>query len=179
MAEEIFDVVDAHDQVIGQAPRSEVHARGLPHRAVHIFVLNSQEELLLQKRSATKDEFPLRYTSSASGHLRSGESYWEAARRELEEELGLQSSLEMLGKFPASREMAMEHTVLFRTRTDAPPRFHPEEIAEGGFYPLSTIVQLLHQDPERFTPPFRLLFQWYLQHYPSPLPEEGRDLPLL
>jgi isopentenyl-diphosphate delta-isomerase type 1 len=163
MAEEIFDVVDAHDQVIGQAPRSEVHAKGLSHRAVHIFVFNTQGKLLLQKRSPTKDEFPSRYTSSASGHLHSGESYREAACRELAEELGLHSPLTVLGKFPASREMAMEHTVLFYTVTDQPPCGDPTEIEQVEFYPLSQIVELLHHVPEQFTPPFRLLFRWYLE----------------
>ena len=49
-SEEIFDVTDEHDNVIGQAPRSEVHARGLLHRAVHIFVFNTAGQLLLQMR---------------------------------------------------------------------------------------------------------------------------------
>ena len=81
MPEEIFDVVDECDRVVGQAPRSVVHARKLLHRAVHIFVFNSRRELLLQKRSALKDEYPLCYTSSASGHLSAGESYETAAPR--------------------------------------------------------------------------------------------------
>ena len=59
MAEEFFDVVDERDRVIGRAPRSEVHARGWLHRAVHIFVFNSRGELLVQRRSAAMDMFPL------------------------------------------------------------------------------------------------------------------------
>ena len=62
--DELFDVVDADDQVIGQATRSEVHARGLMHRAAHVFVFNSSGELLLQQRSATKDAHPLCWTLS-------------------------------------------------------------------------------------------------------------------
>ena len=61
---ELFDVVDAEDRVIGQATRSEVHARGLLHRASHVFVFNSDGQLLLQQRSATKDAHPLCWTSS-------------------------------------------------------------------------------------------------------------------
>src|SRR5215472_10054324 len=94
VSEEIFDVVDEHDRVVAQAPRSVVHAQKLLHRAVHIFVLNSRGELLLQKRSATKDEYPLCYTSSASGHLSAGETYETAAPRELAEELGLAGELQ-------------------------------------------------------------------------------------
>ena len=53
MSEEIFDVVDDRDEVIGQAPRSEVHRRQLRHRAVHVLVLNARGEIFLQKRSPT------------------------------------------------------------------------------------------------------------------------------
>src|SRR5260370_28968628 len=128
MAEEIFDVVDENDRVIGRAPRSVVHAEKRLHRAVHVFVFNSRGELLLQKRSATKDEYPLCYTSSASGHLSAGEDYETAAPRELEEELGLSGSLEWLAKFPAGPETSQEHTVLYCTVADVLPGIDPHEI---------------------------------------------------
>jgi isopentenyl-diphosphate Delta-isomerase len=164
MAEEIFDVVDAEDRVIGQAPRSQVHARGLLHRAVSIFVFDTRGRLLVQKRSAAKDEFPLCFTASASGHLSAGETWDESAPRELEEELGLDSPLEYLAKFPAGPETANEHTVLYRTVTDDPPRFDPEEIESGAFYELDEIAAMIERAPERFTPPFRTLFRWYDEH---------------
>ena len=53
--EEIFDVIDENNKVIGKATRKEVHAKGLLHRAVHILIVNSKGEMLLQKRSMTKD----------------------------------------------------------------------------------------------------------------------------
>ena len=167
MTEEIFDVVDADDRVIGQAPRSEVHARGLLHRSVHILVFNSAGQLLVHKRSATKDEYPLRYTSSASGHLSAGESYEEAAKRELAEELGIQSSLQFLAKLPASPDTAREHSALYRTVTDAVPKFDPVEIHSGQFYELKTIAELIAESPEQFSPPFRVLFHWYMDRVNS------------
>ncbi|MEJ0091140.1 MAG: hypothetical protein WDM80_15525 [Limisphaerales bacterium] len=54
MSEEIFDIVNERDEVIGQAPRKEVHARGLWHRAVHVLVFNARGEVFLQKRSMLK-----------------------------------------------------------------------------------------------------------------------------
>ena len=57
-SEELFDVVDEQDQILEQLPRSVVHARKLLHRAANVFVFNSQGKLLLQFRSATKDEYP-------------------------------------------------------------------------------------------------------------------------
>ena len=161
MSEEIFDGCDGDDRVIGQAPRSEVHRRGLLHRAVHIFVFNSRGELLLQRRSATKDEFPLCYTSSASGHLGTGETYDECAPRELQEELRLTSPIEFLAKFAASPETANEHTALYRTVTDDRPTPDPGEIASIEFREPAEIATMLEREPERFAPPFRVLFRWY------------------
>ena len=90
MAEEIFDVVNERDEVIGQRPRSEVHRLHLNHRAVHVLVFNRRGDLLLQKRSMRKDCFPGTWDSSSSGHLDQGEAYDACAVRELREEIGLE-----------------------------------------------------------------------------------------
>lgn len=159
--EEIFDVVDEHDRVIGQAPRSVVHAQKLLHRAVHVFVFNSRTELLLQKRSARKDEYPLCYTSSASGHLSAGETYETAAPRELEEELGISGELEWLAKFPAGPQTSQEHTVLYRTVTDASPTIDVHEIDAATYHSLDEIAHMIAHTPEAFSPCFVTLFEWY------------------
>ncbi|MDB5386484.1 MAG: Nudix hydrolase [Planctomycetaceae bacterium] len=166
MTEEIFDVCDAEDHVIGQAPRSVVHRDKLLHRAVHVFVFNSQEELLVQVRSVTKDEFPLCYTSSASGHLCTGEDYLEAAQRELEEEIGLVAPLEFMGKFSASEEFAWEHTVLYRVRSDQEPRPDPVEISAMLRFSMPDLLQHLTEQPAKFSPPFRKLVEWHAKTNP-------------
>lgn len=163
-SQELFDVCDVADNVIAQAPRGEVHARGLLHRAVHIFVFNLRGEFLVQRRSATKDEFPLRITSSASGHVAAGEGYDETAVRELEEELGLRGEPEYLAAFPASPDTANEHTRLYRVVTDQPPTPDPNEIASLEFASVESVRQRIAADPDDFTPPFRLLFAWYTMH---------------
>ena len=88
MTEEIFDIVNEYDEVIGRLPRRMVHRDGHKHRAVHVLVFNSRGRIFLQKRSLTKDTFPGAWDSSASGHLDSGEDYDACAVRELREELG-------------------------------------------------------------------------------------------
>ncbi|QDT26920.1 putative Nudix hydrolase YfcD [Gimesia panareensis] len=160
-SEELFDVVDAEDRVLEQLPRSVVHARKLLHRAANVFVFNSRGELLLQYRAAIKDEYPLTYTSSASGHLSAGEDYAESAQREMQEEIGIETPLERLEKFPGTPHNAYEHTVLFRTFSDGPFTFDPGEIERANFFALEEIDQMLAENAEQFTPPFRQLYRWY------------------
>jgi len=85
---ELLDIVDVHDRVTGVASRGEIHARGLMHRSVHVLVFNSENSVLLQKRSMQKDQFAGMWDSSCAGHVESGQSYEETAPRELQEELG-------------------------------------------------------------------------------------------
>src|SRR6516225_6443898 len=92
MPEEIFDVVNERDEVVGCETRGEVHRLGLMHRAVHVLVFNSRGQVFLQKRSMTKDRQPGLWDFSASGHLDRGESYDACAVRELREEIGLELS---------------------------------------------------------------------------------------
>jgi isopentenyldiphosphate isomerase len=120
--------------------------------------------MLLQMRSARKDEHPLCYTSSASGHLSAGETYEAAAPRELQEELGLSGPLEWLAKFPAGPATSQEHTVLYRTTTDTPPQIDPQEIDAVTFHSLDEIARMIEQQPEKFSPCFVTLFEWYREH---------------
>jgi isopentenyl-diphosphate delta-isomerase len=170
--EEIFDVCDENDRVIGRAPRSSVHANKMLHRAVHVFVFNSRRELLLQRRSASKDEFPLKLTSSASGHLSAGETYDRAALRELREEIGLTGELEELASFPASPETSYEHTKLFRLVTDDTPRPDPGEILGLETVTLTEAEWRLARNPDDFSPPLRVLLKWYLEQRSQGLLQE-------
>ena len=84
--DELFDLVDGNDVVIGTVKRKDAHSNpALIHRAVGILVFNQKGQLFLQKRSQTKDTYPGYWTISASGHLKPGETYRQAALRELNE----------------------------------------------------------------------------------------------
>ena len=161
-ADEMFDVVDEHDVVVGRRSRSEVHALDLIHRAVSVFVFNSRRELLIQKRSAAKDQYPLCYTSSASGHVAAGDTYADTAARELEEELGLRLSVRFVHQFPVGPETACEHTALYEVQTDEPPIPDADEIAALSWWTLSDLVEAVQSRPQEFTPPFRVMLRWYV-----------------
>src|SRR5436190_11834879 len=116
MTEEIFDVVNERDEVIGQKPRSEIHRLKLKHRAVHVLVFNARGELFLQKRSMKKDCQPGAWDSSASGHLECGEDYDVCAVREVREELGvdLGATPQRLFKIDACLETGQEFVWVYR-----------------------------------------------------------------
>ena len=126
MPEEIFDVVNERDEVVGRQTRREVHRLGLMHRAVHVLVFNSRGQVFLQKRSMTKDRQPGLWDSSASGHLDCGESYDACAVRELREEIGLELSAppQRLFKLPASEQTDQEHGWVYRCEAEGPFTLH-------------------------------------------------------
>jgi 16S rRNA (adenine1518-N6/adenine1519-N6)-dimethyltransferase len=97
-------VVDQNDQVQGHSARSEVHGNNLRHRAVHILIFNQTGDVYLQQRSRWKDRHPLKWDSSAAGHVAAGEDYDQTARRELKEELGVDIPLRRIFKLSASSQ---------------------------------------------------------------------------
>src|SRR5262249_29298523 len=99
---EPLPVVDENDRIQRYANRSEMHGNNLRHRAVHILIFNHANKVYLQQRSRGKDRHPLKWDSSAAGHVNGGESYDETAWRELKEELGIDVPLERISKISAS-----------------------------------------------------------------------------
>ena len=161
MSEEIFDVVNELDEVTGQRPRSEVHRLGLLHRAIHLLVFNATNELFLQKRSMTKDCFPGRWDSSASGHLNAGEEYDACALREPRKELGLELSKlpEKLFKIDACTETAQEFVWVYRCENEGPFRLNLGEISEGNWFSADHIDRWLADSPDDFAPGFAIIWQ--------------------
>jgi isopentenyldiphosphate isomerase len=102
---------------------------------VHVLVRHSKGALFLQKRASTKRVQPGKWDSSVGGHLLPGESYEAAAKRELQEELGITADhLEYLHDYVWRSEIETEHVRTFRVISDGPFRLHPDEIDEGRFW---------------------------------------------
>ncbi len=153
-ASEVFDVVNERNEVIGQSTRGEVHAKGLLHRAVHIFVFNKRGELWLQQRSHLKDVHPLTWDSSAAGHLDAGEDYATSAGRELKEELGIEAPTECVAIVPATEKTGMEFVELHRAFHNGPMHYAPDEISTGGFFKIEDIAAWITARPEDFASGF-------------------------
>ncbi|MEI7652276.1 MAG: NUDIX domain-containing protein [Verrucomicrobiota bacterium] len=119
--DEVFDVVDSQDQVIGSAYRRDIHRQRLLHRAVHIFWLRADGQLCLQRRSFAKDNCPGLLSSSCAGHVDTGEDYLTAAIRELREELGAHSKpggLQEIDYAPQHAELGHEFVRSYLLRGD-------------------------------------------------------------
>ncbi len=157
---EIYDVVDKNDNVIGRASRKHIHANKLLHRSVHILVFNSKNELYLQKRSFSKDESPGLWDTSSAGHVDSGESYDDSAHRELWEELGLKTNLKTSIKIPSCQETCDEHIQVYICSTDVAITMNLEEISEGAFFSLSRIQKEISKNPAHYTSSFKLIFKF-------------------
>ncbi len=160
--EERFPVVDGMDRVLRSASRAEVHGNNLRHRAVHILIFNNAGEVYLQKRSRSKDRHPLLWDSSAAGHLKAGEAYDTAARRELEEELGINVPLEKVVKLPASERTDREFIWLYRGCHNGGFNLNRTEIEYGGFFPASIVTDWIAARADDFAPGFKECWKAYL-----------------
>ena len=152
--DERFPVVDKNDRILRYASRADVHGNNLRHRAVHILILNQAGEVYLQQRSRWKDRHPLKWDSSAAGHVTAEESYDETARRELQEELGIEVALKKVLKLPASARTDQEFIWLYCGEVGDGLQPNPNEIETGAFFPAAIIDGWVAARPEDFAPGF-------------------------
>jgi isopentenyldiphosphate isomerase len=150
---EVFDLVDEHDRVIGQARRGEVHGNpALMHRSVQVLVFDGAGRVLLQRRSRTKDLFPGYFCASASGHVAAGETYAHTAAREVVEELGVSLALTYVGKLIVRSSVETELTAVFIALGDGPFHFHPTETEGGTFMSRADLARGRAADQLPLTP---------------------------
>lgn len=76
--------------------KTVAHEKGLFHKTVHVWIINSKGELLVQRRSKDKRTYPNMLDISFAGHISSGESIVDGVLREGKEELGLDINLDYL-----------------------------------------------------------------------------------
>lgn len=160
-ADELFDVVDEHDAVIGQARRADVHAQKLRHRAVHVLCFDAAGRVFLQRRSLLKDSAPGKWCASCSGHVDAGEDYETAAVRELAEEIGVRvepGELTRWLRVEPGRETGMEFVWVYRVQHAGPFTLNPAEIMDGAWYGREELDEALRTRPKEFAGAFRHLW---------------------
>ncbi len=131
---EILDIINMDDQVIGQATREEIYEKKLVFRVAHVMVRNSKWDFLFQRRAAHISS-PLHWTASAWGHVHRGETYEEAAIRELAEEVWIRvNEVRALWKFFHDGNGLPKFIYLFEATSDDTPVFDPTEVDSVQFF---------------------------------------------
>jgi isopentenyldiphosphate isomerase len=143
--EEYMDVVDTNDKLLYSAPASFVREKKLLHRGISVIVQNSKKEILVNKRHKKKYYFPGYYDFVISGGVKSGESYKEAAIREIKEELGIKNPKPTFlfnHRFKNEEQRTNVLVSVYHCRTDGPFKFQKEEIEKAFFVPLSELSKI-------------------------------------
>lgn len=149
----MFPIVDESGNIIGAASRGECHSGSkLLHPVVHLHLFDKEGRLYLQKRPAWKDIQPGKWDTAVGGHVDLGENIYQALKREVKEELGLDvSSPELLRQYVFESDREKELVNVFKLVTEDQP--HPTDELDGGrFWTTEEIAESLGKDV--FTPNF-------------------------
>ena len=154
--------VDPEDQPLGTVEKLAAHQQGILHRAVSVFLLDSQGRLLLQRRATGKYHSGGLWSNTCCGHPGPGESVAQAARRRLREELGIEAELSPLLRFQYRAELEgglTEHELdhVFLGRFDGIPHPDPNEVSAWSWNSPSDLEAAMASSPAEYTVWLRLL----------------------
>jgi isopentenyl-diphosphate delta-isomerase len=155
-------VVNEKDEVLGTMEKMEAHQKGVLHRAISIFIYNSNGEMLLHRRALSKYHSGGLWTNTCCSHPRPDESIIDAAHRRLNEEMGLSCKLFPSYSFIYKAELdhklwehELDHVLI--GMTDEAPQPNPEEVMEYRWVNVDTLLQELRDYPEQFTEWFKII----------------------
>lgn len=162
--DELLSVVDKNDNFLKGEERKIVHNSYQWHRGVHVLLMNNKNEIMLQVRSPTKDKFPNCYDCSVSEHVVAGESFENAAKRGIKEELGLENiALKKLVKlrmnYGPNDNMITE---VFEINFDGGLVLDEKEVSGIVFVQKQNIPEMLKKDKNKFPPWTREILRWYI-----------------
>ncbi|MFM9367877.1 NUDIX hydrolase [Streptomyces sp. Da 82-17] len=144
-ADEILDIVDEQDRVVGTAPRGVAYAEGLRHRCVFVLARDADGRVFVHRRTPTKLVFPSLYDMFVGGVVGAGESYDTAALREAEEELGVFGLPQPvpLFKFLYERDGQSWWSAVYEVRCELPVSPQAEEVDWHTFLPEAELRERL------------------------------------
>ena len=153
---DIVKIVDAHNKVIGSAPRHEMRKNNLYHRCTYIFLYNSLKQYYVQKRTTIKDYCPGWYDLATGGVVAHGEIEDISAIRELKEEMGVTvNSLKEHAILPFDTNyegnISRGFGYIYSTQYDGPITMQPEEVEDIVMWDGNTIERMISSSM-RITP---------------------------
>ncbi len=162
MKEELIDIVDDDDKVIGKATWKGMHEKSLLHRSSNVFVFNSKGELFVHRRASSLQLYPGMYDVKMGGVVRAGESYEEAAKRELEEEAGIKNAeLEYLFSIKFRSDRNNNNRKVYRCVYDGKIKLQPEELESGRFMTVDEAKKMMADG--KLSPSAVHVFEEYLK----------------
>lgn len=168
--EEVSDIVDDNDNVIGMAKRIDfLKDLSLMRRSAHIWLKNSEGKFWMHKRGAKKDLQPLSWTCAAAGFVRSAyktkDQIKQEALRELKEEIGVVTDIKLIQIMPLrGLETGDMMVYWYFGKSDGPFKINKSEVADIKAFDLEEVWQMhLSGDIELARPYLREL-KYYLNH---------------
>ena len=156
---ELVVLVDEDDRPIGTEEKLTAHRPpGVLHRAISVFLFDSANRVLLQRRATSKHHFAERWSNTCCTHPRPGEDLEVAARRRLDEEMGISAIVAGAGRFTYRAEDAvaglveheLDHVLVGRFAGDPSP--NPAEVQAWDWWDIAALRRDLAATPERYTP---------------------------
>ena len=157
-------LVDENDHETGTCEKLAAHLSGELHRAISVFIFNSEKKMLLQKRALSKYHSGGLWTNACCSHPHPGESTLNAAKRRLQEEMGIkEENLKYVFNFTYKAFLdndLIEHELdhVFIGKTDEIPVPNSEEVSEWKYISISELEQNLKENPNAYTHWFKLIF---------------------
>lgn len=141
--DERLEILDDAGDVIGVAQRSRVWADNLWHRTAFVIVRSSGGAVLAHRRATAKRLGPGMWDLGFGGACDIGESWPDAAARELHEEAGIATPLRELTSYRWDGDDSREVGVLYETVSDGPFVHPPDEVADSRFVGLDQLDTFL------------------------------------
>jgi isopentenyl-diphosphate delta-isomerase len=163
MTEENVILVNHKDEQIGLMPKLEAHEKAVLHRAFSVFVINSNNEIMLQQRAHQKYHSPLLWTNTCCSHQREGESNIQAGTRRLFEEMGFTTELKELFHFiykapfdNGLTEHELDHVMIGYYNGE--PEIDKDEVESWKWMGIDDVKKDMLQHPEIYTVWFKIIF---------------------
>ncbi len=153
--QQVYEMVDQQDKVLGLATKEEIRAQQMWRRMVAVLVFDQAGQILVCKRPAAAPAYPGLWTCSAGGHVEVGESYLGAARREVWEELRLSAALEDAGTFETTDERGKVIHHCFKGCSAGPLPLSSDEYEESRWISLDVLASEVGAHPEAYAPPLK------------------------
>lgn len=171
---EYLDIYNSDGSLTGEKKsKKEAHEKGLLHKTVHIWFINSNKEVLIQKRSPLMDSYPNKWDISVAGHISAGEDVLTSALRETKEEIGLKLKADDLIKIGELRQSSQredyinnEINSIYIVKMDLDVDSlikQPEEVSELKYIPYQKLKTIVKNEDPSFVPrveEYKLLFDY-------------------